>query len=107
MRLKRKQFELQLKKEELKLETEYAKAVAREDAYAKAGSKFLFPEESQGKTCPSSSLPDSFFKAAKDKQGNVPSKCKLIHDERNVTSSTSKGSNESGLSDQAYQILVQ
>lgn len=46
MRLKRKQFKLQLKKEELKLETEYAKAVAREDAYAKAESKFLFPEES-------------------------------------------------------------
>ena len=72
-----------------------AKAVAREDAYAKAESKCLFPEESQGKTHPSSSLPDSLFKAVKDKQGNVPSKPKQIPDERSVSSSPSQGSNES------------
>ena len=47
--------------------------MAREDAYAKAESKSRFPEESQGKTRPSSYLPDSLFKAVKDKQGNVPS----------------------------------
>ena len=69
-----------LKKEELKLETEYAKAVAREDAYVKAESKCPFPEESPGKTFPSSSLPDSLFSAVKDKQGNVPSKPKQVHD---------------------------
>ena len=107
LRLKREQFELQLKKEELKLETEYAKAVAREDAYAKAESKCPFPEELPGKPRPSSSLPDSLFKAVKDKQGNVSSKPKQIHDEKSVSSSPSQGSNESGLSDQAYQILAQ
>lgn len=105
--LQREQFELQLKKEELKLETEYAKAVAREDAYAKAESKCPFPEESQGNTRPSSSPPGSLFKVVKDKHGNVPSKPKQILDERSVSSSPSQGSNESGLSDQAYQILVQ
>ena len=107
LRLKREQFELQLKKEELKLETEYAKAVAREDAYAKAEPKCPFPEELPGKPRPSSSLPDSLFKAVKDKQGNVPSKPKQIHDEKTVSSSPSQGSSESGLSDQAYQILAQ
>ena len=72
LRLKREQFELQLKKEELKLETEYTKAVAREDVYAKAEFKCPFPEESPGKTRPSSSLPNSLFKAVKDKQEMYP-----------------------------------
>lgn len=107
MILQREQFELQLKKEELKLETEYAKDVAREDAYAKAESKCPFPEESQGNTRSSSSPPGSLFKVVKDKHRNVPSKPKQILDERSVSSSPSQGSNESGFSDQAYQILVQ
>ena len=61
----------------------------------------------QGKTRPSSLLPDSLFKAVKDKQGNVPSEPKQIHDENSVSSSPGQGSNESELSDQPYQILVQ
>ena len=81
--------------------------MAREDAYAKAESKCPYPEGSQGKTRPSSSFPDSLFKAVEEKRGNVPSKPEQIHDDRSVSSSSSQGSDKSGLSDQAYQIFVQ
>ena len=65
MNLKRQQYELELKREELKLETEYAKAVAREGAYAKAESKFPPPDSLQNRMLSSFSPP---VFVSKDKQ---------------------------------------
>ena len=104
MNLKRQQHELELKREELKLETEYAKAVAREGANAKAESKFLPPDGLQNRTL--SCFPPPVF-VSKDKQEGAKSKPEKIPNERSVSSSSSKDSGKSGLSDQAYQILVQ
>ena len=95
---------MELKREELKLETEYAKVVAREGAYTKAESKFLPPDGLQNRML--SSFPPPVF-VSKDKQEGAKSTPEKIPDERSVSSSSSEDSGKSGLSDQAYQILVQ
>ena len=104
MNLKRQQYELELKREELKLETKNAKAVAREGAYAKAESKLLPPDGLQSRMF--SSFPPPVF-VSKDKQKGAKSRPEKIPDERTVSSTSSEDSGKSGLSDQAYQILVQ
>ena len=48
--LKKQEYDLQLK-DELKLETEYVKAVAREGAYAQAEAKYLASSDLDSQPC--------------------------------------------------------
>ena len=94
----------------MKLEIEYAKAVAREKAYANAESSRLAPSDlkSLSHSCAPLSAPDS--KVRPDNftaQSLINPNPKDSYGRRSVTSSSSQESVKSGLSDQAYQILTQ
>ena len=79
LRPKKQEYNLRLKKDEIKPETEYAKAVAREGAYTQAEAKYLASSD-----------------LGSQPRFRVP-----------PPASDSSGSIKSDLSDQAYQILVQ
>ncbi|KAL9976387.1 hypothetical protein ACROYT_G013685 [Oculina patagonica] len=130
LHLKKQEYELQLKKDELNLQTEYAKAVAREEAYAQAEAGNLPPSNVVLKSRSAISIPFSDTKepmtdgskrapkvtSGKNVEPKVPSDKKeksnvkpstMSSDRRSVVSSSSSGSDKSGLSDQDYEILVQ
>nr|XP_058944749.1 uncharacterized protein LOC131772813 [Pocillopora verrucosa] len=121
LRLKRQEYDLQLKKDELNLKTEYAKAVAREEAYAQAEAGNFAPSNvaSRNPRCPVSvvssiteksrtggSKRESFVPADKKEKLSVKSS-NPVKDHKGVVSDSSSSSGNSGLSDQAYGILVQ
>ena len=120
--LKRQEYELQLKKEELNLKTEYAKALAREEAYAQAeAGNFVpikvpasntcvdVPDVSQNtKVTWSDSVKTSQSVLPGKKGGSVKARVNLAAiDQSSVASGSSSGSEKSGLSDMAYDILAQ
>ena len=121
LRLKRQEYDLQLKKDELNLKTEYAKAVAREEAYAQAEAGNFAPSNvaSWNPRCPVSvvssitensrtggSKRESFVAADKKEKLSVESS-NPVKDYKGAVSDSSSSSGNSGLSDQAYGILVQ
>ena len=121
LRLKRQEYDLQLKKDELNLKTEYAKAVAREEAYAQAEAGNFAPSNvaSRNPRCPVSvvssiteksrtggSKRESFVPADKKEKLSVKSS-NPVKDHKGAVSDSSSSSGNSGLSDQAYGILVQ
>ena len=121
LRLKRQEYDLQLKKDELNLKTEYAKAVAREEAYAQAEAGNFAPINvaSRDPRCPVSvvssiteksrtggSKRESFVPAHKKEKLSVKSS-NPVKDHKGAVSDSSSSSGNSGLSDQAYGILVQ
>ena len=121
LRLKRQEYDLQLKKDELNLKTEYAKAVAREEAYAQAEAGNFAPSNvaSWNPRCPVSvvssiteksrtggSKRESFVPADKKEKLSVKSS-NPVKDHKGAVSDSSSSSGNSGLSDQAYGILVQ
>ena len=117
--LKKEELDLQFKRDQLKLETEFKKAVARESAYAKADSERNMRVASSSLT---SSVPRTDLHAAaisnvfsgdlKQESSAVfhganfrPEEHKTKH---KVPSQSSSDSDEqSGLSDQAFHILEQ
>ena len=109
LRLKKQEYDLQLK-DELKLETEYAKAVAREGAYTQAEAKYLASSDLDSQ--PRFRVPPlaSDIKGATDSikhqapQNVLPAK---ESSKQSKISSSSSDSIKLDLSDQAYQILVQ
>ena len=121
LRLKRQEYDLQLKKDELNLKTEYAKAVAREEAYAQAEAGNFAPSNvaSRNPRCPVSvvssiteksrtggSKRESFVPADKKEKLSVKSS-NPVKDHKGAVSDSSSSTGNSGLSDQAYGILVQ
>jgi len=121
LRLKRQEYQLKLKKDELKLDTEYAKAVAREEAYAKAESKYLGPIVAPSQPCFRVPLTTACSRNVEDSSKREPLqrlssarqveaaslKPSKVDDQASFASSSSSDSNISGLSEQANQILVQ
>ena len=121
--LKRQEYELQLKKDELNLKTEYAKALAREEAYAQAEVGNFVPNKvpasyiradvpdvsANTKVKWTDGVKSSQFASSGDKkEGTVKAKVNLAAiDQSSVASGSSSGSEKSGLSDMAYDILAQ
>ena len=110
LRLKKQEYDLQLKKDELKLEMEYAKAMATEGAYAQAEAKYLASSDldSQPHFCVPPSASD--IKGATDStKHQAPQNVPPVKEssKQSKISSSSMDSIKSDLSDQAYQILVQ
>ena len=121
--LKRQEYELQLKKDELNLKTEYAKALAREEAYAQAEVGNFVPNKVPASYI-RADVPDvsantkvkwtdgvkssQFASSGEKKEGTVKAKVNLAAiDQSSVASGSSSGSEKSGLSDMAYDILAQ
>ena len=121
--LKCQEYELQLKKYELNLKTEYAKALAREEAYAQAEAGNFVPSKGPASnTCVD--VPDvsanakvmwtdgvkgsQFAPSEEKEEGSVKARVNLAaNDQSSVASGSSSGSEKSGLSDMAYDILAQ
>ena len=121
--LKRHEYKLQLKKDELNLKTEYAKALAREEAYAQAEAgnfapnkvtashtRVDVPDVSANTNIKSTDGVKSSQLASSEekKEGTVKAKVNLAAiDQSSVASGLSLGSVKSGLSDMAYDIFAQ
>ena len=121
--LKRHEYELQLKKDELNLKTEYAKALAREEAYAQAEAGNFVPNKvtashtrvdvpdvsANTKIKWTDGVKSSQLASSEEKkEGTVKAKVNLAAiDQSSVASGLSLGSVKSGLSDIAYDILAQ
>ena len=119
LRLKKEELALQFKRDQLKLETEFKKAVARESAYAKADSERNTRVASSSLTSRvprvdprAAAISDGFSGDLKQESSPVfhganfrPKELKTKH---KVPSQSSSDSDEqSGLSDQAFHILEQ
>ena len=117
--LKKEELDLQVKKDQLKLEMEFKKAVSRESAYAKADSErntrvasFLLTSRIPPVDLHAVAISDGFSGDLKQKSSPVfhganfsPEEHKTQH---KVPSHSSSDSDEkSGLSDQAFHILEQ
>ena len=108
LRLKRQEYDLQLKKDELNLKTEYAKAVAREEAYAQAEAGNFAPSNvASGNPRFPISVPSSITRASRAGGSKRESFVPADKKEKLSVSDSSSSSGNSGLSDQAYGILVQ
>ena len=124
LHLKRQELDLRWKKEELELQTEYAKAVAREDAYAQAEAGYFASSDLtsqprfrvspavynlRGATSSTKRQPPQKPPSVKESSSlrnhdqSVKESCK----KNEIVSSSSSDSTKSDLSDQAHQILVQ
>ena len=119
LRLKKEELDLKFKRDQLKLETEFKKAVARESAYAKADSERNTRVASSSLTSRvprvdprAAAISDGFSGDLKQESSPVfhganfrPKEHKTKH---KVPSQSSSDSDEqSGLSDQAFHILEQ
>jgi len=120
LRLKWQEYEPQLKKDKLNLKTECNKAVAREGAYAQpevgnfvssnvtssppSAVSIPFPDTKESRAdCPKWAPPVPSDKKVK----STVKRSTMFSDEGSVASSSISGSDKSGLSDQACEILVQ
>ena len=105
LHLKRQEYDLRWKKEELELETEYAKAVAREDAYAQAEAGYFassdLTSQPRFRVSPAVSnlrgVTGSTKRQPPQKPPSIKESCK-----QNEISSSSSDSIKSALSDQAH-----
>ena len=108
--LEKQEYDLQLKKDKLKLETEYAKAVAREGAYTQAEAKYLASSDLDSQPRSRVPPPASDIKSATDStKYQAPQNVPPVKEssKQSKISSSSSDSIKSDLSDQAYQILAQ
>ena len=117
--LKRQEYELQLKKDELNLKTEYAKALAREEAYAQAEAGNFVPSKvsasnSRGNVADvTTNTKVKWTDGIKVSQFAPPEKKEearvnlVAIDQSSLAGDSSSGSEKSGLSDMAYDILAQ
>ena len=121
--LKRQEYELQLKKYELNLKTEHAKALAREEAYAQAQTgnfvPNIVPASNTGVDVPDVSSntkvtwtgdikSSQIVPSGKNEQGSVKASVNLAAiDQASVASGSSSGSEKSGLTNMAYDVLAQ
>ena len=110
--LKRQEYELQQKKDELSLKTEYAKALSREEAYAQAEAGNFVPNKVLASY---THVPDvsantkvKFAPSGEKKEGTIKARVNLVAiAQSSVASGSSSGSEKSGLSNMAYDILAQ
>ena len=116
--LKRQEYELQLKKDELNLKTEYAKALAREEAYAQAEAGNFVPSKvsasiprgdvsnvtANTKVKWTDGIKRSQFAPPRKKEARVNL---AAIDQSDLAGDSTSGSEKSDLSDMAYDILAQ
>ena len=81
LRLKKQECELQLKKDELNPKTEYAKAVAREEAYAQAEAGHFAPSDMTSNRCLAVSVPSTNTKESKS---DSPKRAHFVPSDKNV-----------------------